>query len=479
MLQNLTTQIITLLLAATPISLGVIYLIHKLLHKNHKNFQEVSVITTGTFGVLTEQDLTVRSLIFDKYRIDIHKKDEQLDIFDHETLKHTKIDKKEIKNHESLVLMAKIISFCRYPKIEAQEKTIKNFFSTCEINLEKFFKEHRLLDQLPVIEGSKISSAVVLETETEEIYAFCKGHPLTILEKCRRILISGKKIDLTPKLTQKLKKKINNQLNSGHKLIAFAYKALPRKRYGQYEHRLVENDLIFVGIAGLGHFIKTDLKEPLKELRRLGIKIYLNSDEPENKTHALAREMGILKVELEDLNHETVIKSDPEKLPLPLILEKIKKARSHKLSTSQIWQHALIIKILLVSLLLPAFILNAPLPFTILPLLIIELAIFTPLQLSLQQNKKAKHQKKFTKILRIFLLALLLNLIYYWQLARFGWQPGIELSSEISLQIASKSAIFLIITYAIYLAHQINHTRKININLYLTSLLALIIAFYL
>ncbi len=455
---NLTLQIITLLLAALPLNLGLIYLLKKFILKQDKNFTDIHIIKTPATGILTQPELTIRSIIYENRRIDIQSPNQEI----------------KIAESPNINLMAKIVNFCRYPKLEAQEKVIKQFFSHHGIHQEKFFREYRILDQLPVLETSKISSTVALETASEEIYAFCKGNPFTILNACRRILINGKKIDLDTTLIAKLKKKIKKQLDNGHKLVAFAYKGLPRKRYSKYENSFIENDLVFIGFIGLGHFVQPDIKPQIKELRRLGVEIYLDENENDKDTLAIAHDLKITKAP-ENLQSEVF--HNHQKLEVATILHRITHHKTSEQNKIQIRQHTIKTKALLLSVLIPALLLQAPLPFTVTFLILFEI-INSGLQLSLESAPKPKKRlTTFQQTLYLFLIAIFLNGLYFWQLARFGWEPGLTFSSEISQKTATHTIITAITITTIYLAH--NHTKTKNTYLHLTSILALLIALYL
>ncbi len=455
---NLTLQIITLLLAALPLNLGLIYLLKKFILKQDKNFANIDIIKTQATGILTQPEVTIRSIVYDDKRIDIQSQNQEI----------------IIKENASIELMAKIINFCRYPKLAAQEKVIKQFLSHHNIHQEKFFREYRILDQLPVLETSKISSTVALETASEEIYAFCKGNPFTILNACRRILIDGKKIDLDPTLITKLKKKIKKQLDNGHKLVAFAYKGLPRKRYSKYENSFIENDLVFIGFIGLGHFVQNEIKPQIKELRRLGVEIYLDENENDKDTLAIAHDLKITKA---PENLESEVFHNDQKLSIATILHRIVHHKTSEQNKIQIQKHTIKTKTLLISLLIPALLLQAPLPFTITFLILFEI-INSGLQLSLESAPKQKNRlTTFQETLYLFLIAIFLNGLYFWQLARFGWEPSLAFSSEISQKAAIHTIITAFTISTIYLAH--NHTKTKNLYLHLTSILAILITFYL
>lgn len=509
-------MILNLILSLTPISLLVIYLIKHSVLKYHSKFTEVDTIITEALGILTEPDPNVRSIIFDNYRIDLTRKRRKLPLFDQESQAHLKIPKTHLQDYQCIQLINKIISLCHYAKTEAIEQKIKDFLNECEIYQHPVTQEHKVIDQLPSNPEKKISTVVALEKNTENIFAFSKGHPEKILERCTRILINNEKHELNNRIRLKLIKRIKNLNSRGHKVIAFAYKGLPKKRYQKYTSKFAENDLIFVGLIGLGHFINPALLEPIKAIKKRGIKIYLTAKTRERKAVGIAHELSIINPQyfeaieasyldtLDDnklskmlknrekdfvfsnllpkhsdriktilsSNGHKILKTDIEESTLTKLLTKIEKSKRIKANSKKIIIHTIYGKSIVAGLTIISILFHAPLPFTITQLLIIDLLINGSLQSALNSEKEKHHHFKTQKILGIsFLNLTTIGFLYFFYLIQIGWFP----KEAIIPGQASEIALITTAMLQIINAYRVKNDKEINLYLILTSITTLLL----
>jgi len=524
MLNNITIQILSLIIAGTPISFFIVKYIQKFFLQHNNKYNKVSIICTEIDGILTEVDFSVKTLIFDEYRINIEENNEKLNLYHTKNKQNLKIEKSELRKEENIKLIATISTLCHHKKLEEIEVITNQFLKECKLIFSSIKNSYKTIDKIPEEKDKKISTIIALKKETKEIFAFSKGHPYEILERSKRILLNGKKVEIDSAIRKKLKDKIKSLNKNGQKVIAFAYKGLPAKQYKSYSSNFAENDLILIGLVGLGKHLKTSTTKQIQEFKNLGIKLYITTKEKEREAVAIAQELKIINkkyfesIENEYLNtlnehklhklltkkdkdyvfsnlskenknliiqkleenKETVIQANKKSNTLEKILNKIHKNKIIEVNQKKIYEYILQIKIIEIFIILIAFILKAPMPITIEKILILELVINTILALSIQSNsEKLQNTNHIKIIIKALITGIIIVSLYLWSLTRLGWYPsGINLSSSSPAALISINIVFsLLVITQIINAHILN--KKQNIYIYLTSIISLLSLYFL
>lgn len=530
MLSNsLIYQLVALVLAGTPLSLLILNYLQKFLNRNYQAVKNVKIICTDVVGTLTKNKLEVKSLKFDHYHAAVRDDNEFLDVINNKTKETLRVEKREFKKEKAVKLMAAITTLCHYPKHEKIESVLSRFFHQCNLFATQIQDKYEIIDVIPTSQTKKISTVVAMKKESEEIFSFSKGNPKNLIQRCTRILDQGQKIEITDNIRKKLLRRVKNMNKKGEKVIAFAYKGLPYKRYESYSSNFTETDLVLVGIVGLGNFINKDLIPYIEKLREEGIKFYILSKVRARKAIAIGEELNLIntnyfetieKEDLEDLNDKklsklfankekdyifsdlskkdqerifNLIKENGEKtvmldnndITLKNILEGLKRKRLSKLHSKQTYIHSATTKISTFLIVLFSILFQAPLPLSISIILILDLIFNILIEYSLNLEKHDKgnpspeiNQKKIA--IKSLLSALIISAIYFWSLTRFGWFPGehIPYGSQ-AYQISSTMVFILLIAQQISSAYKIREHHSLFSNPYLTlSALASILLTY-
>ncbi len=480
---NIINTLLIILFAGTPISLILIRYFGNIFGTHDPHLANTTIICSDLTGTLTRDDLNVKSveLINEYIKIDITKK---LFEFENRDTKETvRLEKSELKNRKNAEFMAICGNLCSYQKVAELEKIINKFFLECGFGKHKIEADYEVIEKIPSDPEKKISTIVAIKNDTKEIFAFSKGHPSSLIEKCTRFSISGKKMEMDPAEKAKIRKLIKNMERDGQKMIGFAYKGLPLKRLDHYSENFTENDLIFLGIIGLSNPVNTDLKPSIELAKEIGVKIYITTAAKEKQATSAGLELGIINQNY----FESIIGSELEQNPekrlnkvisnkekdfvfaeiseqdkikimenfrqngetvaiankeigngLKHVLQGIIKERAHKLNAKKYISHSLIGKIIALICIATSIVVGAPLPFTIVSLLIVDLVINLSLELSLKWDKVGQkvvrqvYEKINTKIesdriLRYGIFyGLIFTLIYFFNLYRYGWIFGNE-----------------------------------------------------
>lgn len=519
------TQIIPLILAGLPTSLFLVKIFTKIFSKNNPELGKTTTICTTIFGTLTKKELQVKHVVCNKYEIMTQEKKSVVNLENLETKEESSIEKTELRTDDHFKLMATTTTLCHYPKIHKIESIISNFFKTCAIDSHVIRETFETISQIPSNEEKKISTIVAINKKTNEIFSYTKGNPYRVLARCKRILIDDKKLDIDSQLRRKIKIKIERLNKIGEKIIAFAYKPLPKKRLDNYSEQFTENDLVFIGMIGVGHYMNTELIPTIEKIKKNGIKIYILSSITERKTVATARELKIVnpkyfesitKKDLEDLNDQKLRKilsnkekdytfselkkSDKFRIIRALteqgeiiamadkrprnsikhVFENIRQERQRQRNQRKLIFHTITCKITEVILIIAAIALKAPVPLSIALILFIDIFINTPIELSLHKDpiKKIRITKNHIIISGIF-TGILITGLYFWSIFRFGWFPGETLElSEFALTISATTIFVLISLIQILRAFLIKKKHPfVNRYLILTSIIALMLIY--
>ncbi len=520
------TYTLTFLASATPISLLIIFGISKLLSKHHHKLGQTSVICTTLKGVLTKNVNVPKTIIFDKFEADINQESDLIYLENQKTKEEVRVQKKQLSKNEHIKLMAITTTLCHYAKIHKVETIIGKFFKSCAISTSQIRHDYDIITEISSDKEKKFSTVVVKNIEKKEILSFSKGNPYKILERCKRLLIHDKKIEITPQLRRKLKKRIKKLNQNGQKIISFAYKGLPVKQLEHYSESFVENDLVLIGMIGIGDIIDEKTIPIVEKIKGIGIKTYvlsaakkreaiaiaettklIDSHYFETLTHEDLKDISQQKLEKLFLNQEKdyvfaeIKKEDRQKIiaalqknghtivmakqsnKLSSILKGIEKHQYNKQNRQKIITHALSCKIAQVLLISTAIIFKAPLPLSIIAIVAIDLLINLLLESSLRKEKNEDTQVSLYRHLIVsgLITGVILTGIYFWNLIRLGWYPGESLST----QKASTMIFILLCLSQILSAHSLRNNQTSiflnaplkNIYLALSSIITILILY--
>lgn len=521
-MQTLITKIATLVSAIIPLGLISINIFRRIFFRENPAIANITTICATVIGTLTKENISIRTVLFDNDELTTEEESNFVHLEDFETKEISKLEKKQLQKEQSIKLMATITTLCHYHKIHEIEAIIAKFFKVCAIDNQQIIANYEILSSIPSSEEKKISTVVTIKKETKEIFAFVKGNPKKILDKCSRILINGKKIDIDQNLRKKIIKRIEKLNKRGEKIIGFAYKPLPFKRLDHYSEHFTENDLVLIGFIGLGNETNLELIPYIEEIKKRGIKIYVLASAKERLATAIAHQLKIINPhyfesligkDLDNLNEqklrkilsnkekdyifselkrcdrEKIIKSLKQNVETVIFINKNSKIKikdvtshidhqqQHIKNQKKLVYHALSCKMAEIILLTSALIFKAPLPLSIILIISIDLLINSLLELSLyrtplnEQNIKVNYMHL---IVNGIISGFILSGLYLWSLMRFGWYPGENLTPE----ALSKSITIIfttLIIIQIFSAFSLYSTKQSILKIKLKSVLYLIL----
>ncbi|MFH1637303.1 MAG: HAD-IC family P-type ATPase, partial [Candidatus Woesearchaeota archaeon] len=144
-------------------------------------------------------------------------------------------------------------------------------------------KEPRL-GEIPFSSESKMM--VTYHKVHGRTYAYVKGAPDVILEKCTKVYINGMVRRLNRKEKEQITKAIEDFASSALRVLGFAFKDTKELVDG-------EHDLVFVGLQGMIDPPRPEVKESIKKCTTAGIKVVMITGDHQITATAIGRELGL------------------------------------------------------------------------------------------------------------------------------------------------------------------------------------------
>ncbi len=143
-------------------------------------------------------------------------------------------------------------------------------------------------------------------SERYSAVSYTKGSPDEILERCQYIRLNGKIIPMTAAHKKKIYAVIAKFTGKGLRVLAL----------GMRENTAVpeENDLTFLGIAGMADPVRPEAADAVAEFRRAGVKTIMITGDRMDTAFAIAKELGIAENENECLSGEALSGISDEEL---------------------------------------------------------------------------------------------------------------------------------------------------------------------
>ncbi|WP_027624757.1 calcium-translocating P-type ATPase, PMCA-type [Clostridium lundense] len=256
-----------------------------------------SIICSDKTGTLTENKMTVKAFYFNSFLYNV--------------------DKDTVPNNNTF---KRAVTYCSDCNIDYSEKKIdkglfgdptetaliKAFFKDTS-ELKDFLSRGKRVHEKPFTSERKMMSVVVREGFKNTVYV--KGAPERIVERCKYILVDGEVKAFTSLYKNKVLKAVETMSFKALRCIAAAY-----KEYSNYRDSSIENDLIFIGVAGIIDPPRKEVKEAVFKCRLAGIKPVMITGDHKNTAYAIGKELDIVNDETQVITGEELDKLDDKVL---------------------------------------------------------------------------------------------------------------------------------------------------------------------
>ena len=122
---------------------------------------------------------------------------------------------------------------------------------------------------------------------------YTKGAVESIINRCTKVLIRGKEVNLTDKIRKEILDQNIKMSSKALRVLAFAYKDV-EKIPTEIESEKVEKNLTFIGMTGMIDPPRPEVKEAVKECFRAGMTPIMITGDNIDTAIAIAKEIGIL-----------------------------------------------------------------------------------------------------------------------------------------------------------------------------------------
>ncbi|MCJ7766847.1 HAD-IC family P-type ATPase, partial [Candidatus Bathyarchaeota archaeon] len=132
------------------------------------------------------------------------------------------------------------------------------------------------------------------KTPEGETYAYMKGAPEIVLDRCSKIIEDGKEKQLTKETREKILRTNEALASNALRVLGMAYKKLP-PTLKEYSETTVEGNLVFVGLEGMIDPPREEVIEANKLCKKAGIGAVMITGDHRLTAMAVAKEVGIFK----------------------------------------------------------------------------------------------------------------------------------------------------------------------------------------
>lgn len=213
--------------------------------------------------------------------------------------------------------LAAAMALCTNAEVDENEKGTGEPDEVALINRAKALglekteleKQQPRVGEIPFDSGRKMMSTV--HKKGSAFVQYTKGAPDEILKKCTRCIENGKPVPLTEKKREEILQKNTEMGNKALRVFAAAYKTYDAEP-SEYSSEKLENELVFLGLAGMIDPVRPEVKAAIKECEQAGITPVMITGDHINTARAIAKELGILKTDSQAMTGADIDKYSDE-----------------------------------------------------------------------------------------------------------------------------------------------------------------------
>ncbi len=259
----------------------------------------VTVICSDKTGTITKGEMTVRQLYVDGKFLEVTG-------VGYEPKGECKIGGCTVKLDSAVELLLRIGALCNNAQLRKKDASNawEIFGDPTEgalivaaektgLSREELELAYPRVREIPFTSERK-RMTTVHRTPQNEVVAYVKGAPETILERCTHILENGKEVKLTQAKRNNVLQ-VNEQLaGDALRVLAMAYKRLPSDAE-KLEDEAIEKDMVFVGLQGMIDPPREEAIQANKTCQKAGIRAVMITGDHKLTAVAVAKEVGIFK----------------------------------------------------------------------------------------------------------------------------------------------------------------------------------------
>ncbi|KAK6539213.1 Na+ ATPase [Orbilia ellipsospora] len=158
------------------------------------------------------------------------------------------------------------------------------------------------------------------DSKPNTVEVFTKGAVERILDLCDTYGIDNERYEMTGEFREVIMAQVEELAGLGLRVLALAKRSIPTsKNWKQVDRDDVEQDLMFIGLAGLYDPPRLESKDAIKLCKQAGIKVHMLTGDHRLTAAAIAREVGIIpgytgRLSREEVDSLVMTASDFDKL---------------------------------------------------------------------------------------------------------------------------------------------------------------------
>ncbi len=174
---------------------------------------------------------------------------------------------------------------------EPTECALVNFAFREGLHKAQLEAEMPRVDEAPFDSGRKMMSTI--HQINGGYVQFTKGGPDVVLARCAYCMEDGQKVPMTPEKRQSIMAQNKAMADKALRVLAAAQRDWSEKPESN-EAAYLEQELVFIGLAGMIDPVRPEVKAAIEQCRSAGIRPVMITGDHKDTAVAIARELGII-----------------------------------------------------------------------------------------------------------------------------------------------------------------------------------------
>lgn len=268
-----------------------------------------TVICSDKTGTITENEMTVREIYWNKKRIHVSGQG-----YEPKGLFSAGERKIEIKENPTLITLFTIAALCNNAALRKNRLGIKGWWrkgvsegqwnvvgdptegallvmaAKAGIWREHVEKHEKRVAEIP-FDSERKRMSVVYQSKDGRYKAYVKGAPDVIISRCQHIWENGKAVPLTKEKQEQILHENARMAGQALRVLALAYRDLSDH---ELQDQSFEERLVFCGLVGMIDPPRPAAVDAIQVCRQAGIKPVMITGDHQITAEAIARELGLV-----------------------------------------------------------------------------------------------------------------------------------------------------------------------------------------
>ena len=175
---------------------------------------------------------------------------------------------------------------------EPTEAALVSFAAQCGLPKPRLEQDSPRIAEAPFDSGRKMMST--LHSTPDGVVQYTKGAPDQVLARCTHYWEGGQALPMTEERRQAILADNHRMAAQALRVLAAASRPWPSGLPEDVSPRSLEQDLCFIGLAGMMDPVRPEVKDAIAQCRRAGIRPVMITGDHKDTAVAIARQLGIL-----------------------------------------------------------------------------------------------------------------------------------------------------------------------------------------